>query len=70
MAFKLDKSKHTHRIRSNPDAENSKAIVHPNSLVAKTIDDPDLARKYRDWSREFEYYLRDMEGWAANGFQP
>jgi len=67
-AFKIDMTKHTHRARMNPDNESSRGNVHPNSLLAKTIDDPELKKKFEAWEREYKERYKQMEFWKECGF--
>jgi hypothetical protein len=41
---------------------------HPNSLVARTIGDPELKRKYEEWRKRSREDAQAMERWARNDY--
>lgn len=42
--------------------------VHPNSLLAKIMQDPELFKKYKAWIRENLEDNLSVEQWAREGF--
>lgn len=42
---------------------------HPNSILAKSIDDPETRKRYEEWRSELVADEAAMRRWARNDFQ-